>query len=274
LSESSASERDLMLLAARGDRDAFGEVLARHGAEVMRVLRHMQRDGATVEDVWQETFASAFAAASQFDPARGPLRSWLFAIARNATRHRHRATMREVSTGASLLELGVLAGWGEDDPERALTRETRRELLARALASLSPEDCTLLLLRDVEGVSGEAAAEALSISLAAQKSRLHRARLCLMAAYKAEEGGLRAQEKLVAGLACGAVLARLSSYVDGELSAEERAQIDGHLRGCGVCERFGGRFSAVVQGLRQDLGAAPALDFALVERLRAALRGA
>ncbi|MFM2417900.1 MAG: hypothetical protein RL385_2623, partial [Pseudomonadota bacterium] len=57
-----------MLLAARGDRAAFGEVLSRHGAEVMRVLRHMQRDGSTVEDVWQETFASAFASAAQFDP--------------------------------------------------------------------------------------------------------------------------------------------------------------------------------------------------------------
>jgi anti-sigma factor RsiW len=67
------------------------------------------------------------------------------------------------------------------------------------------------------------------------------------------------------------VLAQLSSYLDGELTQPERAQIEQHLIGCSVCERFGGRFANTVHDLRGALGADLAVDLALVERLRARL---
>ena len=40
------------------------------------------------------------------------------------------------------------------------------------------------------------------------------------------------REKVVAGISCGEVLDRLSAYIDGELSADERARMEAHLRGC------------------------------------------
>ncbi|MGA8893311.1 MAG: sigma factor-like helix-turn-helix DNA-binding protein, partial [Anaeromyxobacteraceae bacterium] len=49
--------------------------------------------------------------------------------------------------------------------------------LEAALAALPDESREVLLLRDVEGLSGEEAAEVLGITLAAMKSRLHRGRL-------------------------------------------------------------------------------------------------
>jgi anti-sigma factor RsiW len=61
------------------------------------------------------------------------------------------------------------------------------------------------------------------------------------------------EQKVIAGLSCGDVLARLSDYVDGELAAEERARVEEHLRGCDGCQRFGGAFRGVVEGLRQHL---------------------
>jgi anti-sigma factor RsiW len=58
-------------------------------------------------------------------------------------------------------------------------------------------------------------------------------------------------ERVVAGLRCTEVLARLSDYVDGELAPDELTRVKAHVAGCDVCERFGGRFAAVVRGLRE-----------------------
>ena len=60
-------------------------------------------------------------------------------------------------------------------------------------------------------------------------------------------------ERVVAGLACSEVLARLSSYLDGELSADERARLEAHVAGCDGCTRFGGRFGATIAALRASL---------------------
>jgi hypothetical protein len=125
---------------------------------------------------------------------------------------------------------------------------------------------------DLEALSGEAAAELLGIGLPAMKSRLHRARLRLVAAFRASEGGVVENEREVGGLSCRAVLERLGDYVDGDLAPAETARVDGHLRGCSVCERFGGRYASVVNAARGRLGAPPALDRAELERIRAILR--
>jgi len=77
-------------------------------------------------------------------------------------------------------------------------------------------------------------------------------------------------ERTVAGIACGEVLAKLSDYVDGTISADDRAKIEGHVRGCDACDRFGGAFGKAVAALRRQLDPADASapDFA---RLRARL---
>ncbi len=76
-----------------------------------------------------------------------------------------------------------------------------------------------------------------------------------------------AEQRTVAGLRCGEVLELLSAYLDGELEAERRAQIEEHVRGCDWCEQFGGAFSRVVGSLREELGAAPAAEPEVTARL-------
>ena len=72
-------------------------------------------------------------------------------------------------------------------------------------------------------------------------------------------------------LRCSDVLARLGDYVDGELAATGAAEVEDHLRGCTVCERFGGRFSRAVRAARAALGAAPPADERVLQRVRTAL---
>ena len=81
-------------------------------------------------------------------------------------------------------------------------------------------------------------------------------------------------ERTIAGLRCRDVLARLSDYVDGEISRDERTRVEDHLRGCDWCEKFGGEFTAVVAALRSELAEAPALDTEVEARLRTALAAA
>ena len=60
-------------------------------------------------------------------------------------------------------------------------------------------------------------------------------------------------DRLAGGLWCHDVLERLSDYLDGELSAEERQHVEAHLRGCEECTTFGGEFARTVGALRQHL---------------------
>jgi RNA polymerase sigma-70 factor (ECF subfamily) len=80
-----------------------------------------------------------------------------------------------------LPELGEAAGWGDQNPEEGALRSERRGCLARALEALGPEEREILVLRELEELTGEETAAALGIGLAAMKSRLHRARLRLAA---------------------------------------------------------------------------------------------
>ena len=80
-------------------------------------------------------------------------------------------------------------------------------------------------------------------------------------------------EKVISGLSCGDVLARLSDDLDGDLPAEDRAQVEGHLRGCEGCARFGGEFRSTVRALRAHLARADRLPEPLLRRLRLALDG-
>jgi anti-sigma factor (TIGR02949 family) len=78
-------------------------------------------------------------------------------------------------------------------------------------------------------------------------------------------------EKVVGGLSCSEVLARLSDYVDDELGADARSRVEAHLRGCDGCARFGGEFRATVRALRAHLAVAAEVPSDLKDRLREAL---
>lgn len=75
-------------------------------------------------------------------------------------------------------------------------------------------------------------------------------------------------DREVAGIRCREVLERLSSYLDGELSDEEKRRIDGHLLGCDHCVSFGGQFGEAMAALRSELQRAADLNEDVARRLR------
>jgi RNA polymerase sigma-70 factor, ECF subfamily len=182
--EERSRDAELIDETARGDRAAFEELVSRHQAAVFRFARTIARSTPEAEDVLQETFLAAWRSAGSFR-GESAVRSWLLTIARNATLRQQRRGAGEPEDHEPLEVLGARAGWGqEDDPEGLAIRRENREALRRAFESLPAGDREIVLLRDIEGFSGEETAAILQVGLTAMKSRLHRARLRMAAALR------------------------------------------------------------------------------------------
>lgn len=184
--ETGLTDEESLFRTAAGERGAFDAIVSRHRAAVYRLARAATRSDAAAEDVLQETFLAAYRGAGSH---RGDasVRTWLLTIARNAAFHHRRKEDRHDPDEPTLWELGARAGWGSEDPETIARRAEKREALEAALRALSPEDREVIVLRELEELSGEETAEVLGLGLPAMKSRLHRARLRLAAALR--EGG-------------------------------------------------------------------------------------
>ena len=185
------TDADLLERSAAGDRAAFDEVVRRHSASVFRLARTLVERQVDAEDLLQQTFLSAWQAARQFR-GEASVRTWLLTIARHAAWQLRAKRGREPLDDVPVDQLGLLAGWGQSDPECAAMRNQQRDRVAAAFSALALEDREVLTLRDLEECSGEETASMLELSVAAMKSRLHRARLRLAAELR-KEGGRAAQ---------------------------------------------------------------------------------
>jgi RNA polymerase sigma-70 factor (ECF subfamily) len=175
-----ADDQHLLRAASHGDRTAFEDFLRRHEAAVFRLLKASTSCLADAEDALQEAFLAAWKNAGSY--RGGPsARAWIMTIARNALRRAHRRRAGEPVDFEPIGELGLQAGWGRDE---ALEGLARREVLERALDAIDGEAREVLVLRDLEGFSGDEVSEMLGISTAAMKSRLHRARLRFVSALR------------------------------------------------------------------------------------------
>ena len=165
-----AEDGELLQLSAAGDRAAFTRLVDRHLDAVHRLVLSLGASADDAEDAVQECFLAAWRSAGTFRGG-GSARGWLFTIARNAVRRQHRRRAGEPARHDSLEELGSAAGWGADED---FTHQLEvREMLDWALARIPAEEARVVLLRDVEGFSGEEVAAALGVSVPAMKSRLH-----------------------------------------------------------------------------------------------------
>ncbi len=186
LEHESIDDSDASLIAriARGDRDALGRLVRRHWAPMYRYASRVSGDPTVAEDALQDTFLAVLEHAGTF---RGDsARAWLYTLARNAIRRRHRRRVDEPARHEDLDALGEDAGFGTELGFLASLED--REEIDRAMSRLSDDDREVLALVDAEGLSIEEASVSLALSEAAVKSRLHRARLRFMAAMR-ELGG-------------------------------------------------------------------------------------
>jgi RNA polymerase sigma-70 factor (ECF subfamily) len=143
-----------------------------HGAAVYNYVRFQVAEPDAAEDLVADTFLRALRAAGRFDEARGAVRTWLLAIARNLV-HDHRRRIR-VRQYVPLGTMGDLIEEGPSPEERLLRKEEVGRLLD-AVAGLSDDDREIVSLRYGSGLDGREVAAILGISEANVRTRLWRA---------------------------------------------------------------------------------------------------
>lgn len=187
------ADAELLARAATGDVVAFDRFVDRYRVQVHRYAMSLARHHADAEDVLQQTFVQAWRGAANARVESGA-RSWLFAIARHALQRLRRPVADVAGVPVSLDALGGEAGFADPaaTPQRFAMAMEERHVLAEALQRLPEADREVLMLREIEEMSGEETARVLGLSLDAMKSRLHRARLHLVAEVRRRlpDGGL------------------------------------------------------------------------------------
>ncbi len=164
----------LVRRSAGGDRAAFTALVTRHEAPLYRFAVRTCGGEREAEDAVQDGLLAAWRGAATYR-GESSARTWLFQVVVNACHRRHRR--RAGHTEPAPMEAAAAVAAEQSGPdERAGARQVGRAI-DLALAGMSAEAREVLLLRDVEGLSGDETAAALGVGLAAMKSRLHRARL-------------------------------------------------------------------------------------------------
>lgn len=176
------SDETLIGRIAAGDPSAFDRLVRRHQAAVYRFARAAAPvDGDAVE-ILRETFLAARRAASRHRDETSA-RPWLLSLARQTIDRRHPGSRETDLT--SLRELARAAGWqsGEDGAV-----DESGPAVEVAFAALPPEDREILTLCDREYLTVDEAARVTGLPDAAVRTRLHRARLRLLARLKEGAG--------------------------------------------------------------------------------------
>jgi len=180
------SDQALVQKVKEGDYQAFEALVNRYEGKVYRLAMRMLRNQEDAEDALQESFLQVYRGLKGFE-GRSAFSTWLFRLATNVCLMKIRQKETEPAQLLPLEEYlpqheeGVhpqIQDWPEKPEEVLLNKESREKML-EALEKLPADYRAVFILRDIEGFSNAEAGEALGISVAAVKSRLHRARLTL-----------------------------------------------------------------------------------------------
>jgi RNA polymerase sigma-70 factor (ECF subfamily) len=181
-----AADADALLVERfkRGDVRAFEMLVVKYQRRIERLIARMVRDTELVRDIAQETFIRAHRALPQFR-GESAFYTWLYRIAVNSAKK----TLSDMKRDPVVTEAALALRDEDDETSRAQTEltdgETPESLLASkeiaatvnaAIEALSDDLRQAITLREIEGLSYEEIAEAMSCPIGTVRSRIFRAR--------------------------------------------------------------------------------------------------
>jgi RNA polymerase sigma-70 factor (ECF subfamily) len=174
------SDDDLILIAqAQNDSQAaFRQLYERYHNKIHRLIGSMVGSAEDTNDIVQQTFTQAFRSLEKFK-GQSSFYTWLYRIAVNATTDFRRKVSRQKEVGIDQTPQGSgkraveLAAPREDGPEVELYRKELARLIRKALDSLSEEHRTVMVLREINGLSYTEIAEITGANLGTVMSRIH-----------------------------------------------------------------------------------------------------
>ena len=167
-------------------RSAFDAAVAHHADRVFTLARYLVRDPGDAEDVTQEVLIKLWTHGSDVEPGR--LRAWLLKVTRNACTDLVRRRQRAAAVVPIHPELGA----GRETPSREPNPESRAfgselgERIVAAMARLGDTARSVVVLREVQGLSYREIGEVMEMPTTSVRVVLHRARKRLREALREE----------------------------------------------------------------------------------------
>lgn len=166
-------EEAMVLVQARGDHEAFAQLVQRWQTPIRRLCIRMAGDEHRGHDLAQETFARVFSQRSGYSPGR-KFSTWLWRIAINLCLDDYRRIGRrgEVSLETMAREPAMAL---EPAPDEQLLEQERAGLVRDAVSALPEEQRAVLILREYEGLKFREIAEVLGVPEGTVKWRMSEA---------------------------------------------------------------------------------------------------
>jgi RNA polymerase sigma-70 factor (ECF subfamily) len=174
---------ELVRRAQAGRVEAFEELVRRYERKVYNIVYRMLGNPEDASEALQDTFLRAYRFLGKFQ-FKSQFFTWLYRIATNVslTKLRRRRSPVVMSLDQPVGDSGDMAFEVPDDqfsPELLFNQRQLRRRLQEAIDELPEDYRTVVVLRDLEGLSNEEVSKVLNLTIAAVKSRLHRGRLAL-----------------------------------------------------------------------------------------------
>jgi RNA polymerase sigma-70 factor (ECF subfamily) len=176
----SAVNDDAQLIdeALAGNSASFGQLVRRYQDRLYNTMVHVVSSSEEAQDVCQEAFVQAFVKLETFQRSSA-FYTWLYRIAFNVAISRRRRRKPTVSVEQSREMTGEEPIDNHEPPHQRLEQAERVAQVQAALATLTEEHRSILILRELEGFAYETISELLDLPVGTVRSRLHRARLQL-----------------------------------------------------------------------------------------------
>lgn len=164
-----APDADLMAGLASGDEASAAAFVRRFERRVFGLAVSITRDRGLAEEVAQEAFLRAWRAASDYDPRRGSVLTWLLTITRNLAIDVIRAR-RTIATDEAVLD--HLIATVLRDPSDDVDDQLEAARAAEHLRDLPPDQARAVLLAVVAGNTAQQVAQHEGIPLGTAKTRI------------------------------------------------------------------------------------------------------
>jgi RNA polymerase sigma-70 factor (ECF subfamily) len=171
---------DASLIAATlaGDNAAFGRLVRLYQDRLYNSLLRITGSAEDAGDIVQDAFVQAYQKLGSFRGA-STFYTWLYRIAFNLAMSHARRERKMASLDGMKASRGSEPVDGQPAPESSIERREQVEMVHAALAELSADFRTILVLREIDGCRYDEIAEILDLPVGTVRSRLFRARLQL-----------------------------------------------------------------------------------------------
>lgn len=173
-------EEELIRNALNGNSQSFGVLVQRYQDRLYTAMINVVGSTDEAEDVVQEAFIQAYIKLDTFQ-MNSKFFTWIYRIAFNFALSRRRKNRGQLSLDQSRETTGNEPTDHRECPDADMVRNESVGLVRKAMNKLSEDHRSIIVLREMQGMSYEHIAEILSIEVGTVRSRLNRARAQLKA---------------------------------------------------------------------------------------------